>query len=75
MSQEAVERVLGRLITDERFRRAATDSCEVACLKEGYSLTTAELRLFSGLELSCFAELAGRLDAGLCRAGSGDRIQ
>lgn len=70
MSQEAVERVLGRLITDERFRHAAADSFEAVCLQEGYSLTTAEMRLISGLELPRFAELAGRLDAGLCRAGS-----
>jgi hypothetical protein len=70
MSQEAVERVLGRLITDERFRRAAADSFEAACRQEGYGMTTAELRLVSGLEIPCFAELAGRLDAGLCRAGA-----
>ena len=45
MSQEAVERVLGRLITDERFRRAVGDSLEAACLQQGYSLSHAELRL------------------------------
>lgn len=71
MSQDAVERVLGRLITDGRFRRQAADSFGAACLQEGYSLTTTELRLLLALELSCFAELAGRLDAGLCRSNSG----
>lgn len=69
MSQEAVEQVLGRLITDERFRNSAGCSLEAACLQEGYSLNQVELRLLSGLELQCFAELAGRLSPGLCRAG------
>jgi len=69
MSQEAVERVLGRLITDERFRRLASDSLELACLLEGYRLFPAELRLLSCLELQCISELAGRLNPGLCRAG------
>ena len=45
MSQVAVERVLGRLITDARFRRQAVDSFGAACLQEGYSLTTTELGL------------------------------
>jgi hypothetical protein len=70
MSQTAVEQVLGRMITDERFRRLATKSLETACLQEGYQLFPAELRLLSGLDLQCVTELAGRLDPGLCRAGT-----
>lgn len=69
MSQEAVERVLGRLITDERFRCQATDALEVACYQEGYRISAAELRLLSGLELQLISELANRLDPGLCRVG------
>lgn len=69
MSQEAVERVLGRLITDERFRRLAADSLEAISLREGYSLTPVELRLLSGLELQHIKALARTLDPGLCRAG------
>ena len=69
MSQEAVERVLGRLITDERFRRLAADSLEAACLQEGYRLSPAELRLLSGLDLQHITEFARRLNPGLCRAG------
>jgi len=68
MSQEAVERVLGRLITDERFCRMAADSLEATCLQEGYRLTSAELRMLSGLELRHVREIASRLDPGLCRA-------
>jgi hypothetical protein len=67
MSQKAVEQVLGRLITDERFRRSVADSLESACMKEGYRLFPAELRLLSDLDLSCITELSGRLNPGLCR--------
>jgi hypothetical protein len=70
MSQEAVERILGRMITDERFRRLVVDSLEVASRQEGYRLTTAELLLLSSnLDLKRFAELADQLNPGLCRAG------
>jgi hypothetical protein len=68
MSQAAVEQVLGRMITDEQFRRLATNSLETACLQEGYRLFPAELRLLSGLDMRCVAEFADRLDPGLCRA-------
>ncbi len=70
MSQESVERVLGRLITDEQFRRQAADSLEAACLREGYRLFPVELRLLSGLDMKGINELAGQLNPGLCRAGS-----
>jgi hypothetical protein len=66
MSQEAVERLLGRLITDERFRRLAVDSLEETSLQEGYRLSPAELQLLSGLDLQCLKALADRLNPGLC---------
>ena len=69
MSQEAVERVLGRLITDERFRTQVGVSLAKASLQEGYSLSQTELRLLSGLDLPAISELAHRIDPGLCRAG------
>lgn len=70
MSQEAVERILGRMITDGRFRSQAADSLQAASIREGYQLSPTELRLLSGLKLDSITELAGRLDPGLCRAGS-----
>lgn len=71
MSQEAVERVLGRMITDERFRRLAIESLEAVSLQEGYRLSPAELVLLSSsLELQRITELADSLDSGLCRAGT-----
>ncbi len=69
MSQEMVERLLGRLITDEQFRHGAKDSLEEACMLGGYRLTAAELLLLSGsLELQRIADIAESLDSGLCRA-------
>ncbi len=69
MSQEAVERILGRMITDKRFRTLAGESLESVSRQEGFQLNLTELRLLSALELQRFDELAGRLDPRLCRAG------
>ena len=68
MSQEAVERVLGRLLTDEGFRRSVKESLEVACMRQGYLLTTTELSLLSSLKLQVIDEVAAQLNPGLCRA-------
>jgi hypothetical protein len=68
MSQEAVERILGRMITDERFRTLAFESLEAANLQEGYRLTPMELQLMSKLELKLIVELSRSIDSGLCRA-------
>lgn len=70
MSQEAVERTLGRLITDCRFRSQATDSLESACIQEGYKLSRDELLLLSDLEMQDVITIASRLNPGLCRARS-----
>ena len=71
MSQDAVERLLGRLITDDRFRRTAAISLDSACLQEGYRLTSVELSLLSGLDIKQMGDFAARLDPGLCRTGTG----
>lgn len=68
MSQETVERILGRLITDERFRASAFESLEAANLQEGYRLTPVELQLMTTLELKQIVELSRSIDPGLCRA-------
>lgn len=73
MSQDTVERVLGRLITDERFRRAVSDSLEAACMQHGYRLSPTELRFLSELELNQIGTLAGTINPGLCRADEPSR--
>jgi hypothetical protein len=70
LSQEAVERLLGRLITDRQFRGLASGALDAACMREGFRLSTAELRLVSTLPFRRLEELAALLDPGLCRAGA-----
>jgi hypothetical protein len=69
MSQDAVERLLGRLITDEHFRQMAVDSLFMACQQTGFLLSSTEMELLSGLDIDRFAESSRYIDNGLCRAG------
>ncbi|MDA8429400.1 MAG: Os1348 family NHLP clan protein [Geobacteraceae bacterium] len=75
MSQEVVERVIGRLITDERFRHLANHSMEEASLLEGYLLTPTEVQLLSGLAFPSVTKFAKQLNPGLCRVGSPDKTK
>lgn len=68
MSQEAVERVLGRLITDEQFRRSAGKSLEMACRQAGYLLTPSEIQLLSSFKIETISKLTAELNPGLLRA-------
>ena len=70
VSQDAVERLLGRLITDEHFRKMAADSLFLACQQTGFLLSSTEMELLSGLDIGWFAESSRRIDQGLCRAGA-----
>lgn len=70
MSQDAVERLLGRLITDEHFRQMAVDSLFMACQQTGFLLSSTEMELLSGLDIGWFAESSRHIDHGLCRAGT-----
>ena len=69
MSQDAVERLLGRFITDEHFRQMAVDSLFMACQQTGFLLSSTEMELLSGLDIDRFAESSRHIDLGLCRAG------
>ncbi len=68
MSQEAVERLLGRMITDDRFRKQAQGLLGSACRQEGYLLSPEEIRMVSGIDLTRFRELADQISPGLRRA-------
>ena len=70
MSQDSVERLLGRLLTDASIRADINASPESVCRREGYDLTAGELRLVAEINTSKFAPLALLLDPGLCRAGT-----
>ncbi|HEX9007204.1 MAG TPA: Os1348 family NHLP clan protein [Bacteroidota bacterium] len=67
MSQEAVEKVLGRLLTDDIFRNRARESLRMACLEEGYLLSDEESRMVGRLDLVRIGSLAESLDSGIKR--------
>lgn len=69
MSQDSVEKLLGRFITDDRFRTDAAASLEKTCRLEGYNLTEGELNLVARIDMQAFEKVAVQLDPGLRRAG------
>lgn len=75
MSQRNVERVIGRLVTDEQFRRRF-ESGPVQALQEiaaaGIELTDVEMRALAGLDARLVSRFADAIDPRLqkicCRA-------
>ena len=70
MSQDSVERLLGRLVTDARMRADIAAAPESVCRREGYDLTGGELSLVVKMNISIFELAAAGLDPSLCRAGT-----
>jgi len=71
MSQRDVERTLGRLVTDARFRRDFFQDPPRACLGLGLQLTAHELEALVATPRSALAVLCGRLDDRICRLSYG----
>jgi hypothetical protein len=70
MSQAAVERVLGKLVTDESFRvRFFRDPVEVS-FAAGLQLSRAEVEALSRLPAEAISKFRACLDARICRAPS-----
>ncbi len=67
MTQESVEKVLGRLLTDDIFRNRVKESLNEACLEEGYLLSEEESRMVGRLDLLKIDSVAGSLDSGIKR--------
>lgn len=67
MSQEAVERFLGRLLTDEMLRKRAEHSVESACSEAGLILNAGELRSIHHEDIIRLQKVAIHLDANLKR--------
>ncbi len=57
MSQKAVEQLIGRIITDARFRERAERELEVACFEEGYDLTDMERRIVASMDMKKLAQV------------------
>jgi hypothetical protein len=67
MSQHAVERTLGKLLTDESFRERFFTAPQVAALQAGLRLSDIELTALSGLSRSALCSFSAGLDPRICR--------
>jgi len=67
MSQRAVEQTLGKLITDEGFRRAFFGDPAAAALRAGLALTAKELEALSRIPARAVATLCACVDDRICR--------
>lgn len=68
MSQNEVERFLGRIITDADFRAHAERSLEGACYSMGFALSAVELSLLSRLDFQSFQPLSETIDDSIRRS-------
>jgi hypothetical protein len=70
MSQEVVQQVIGRAITDAEFRQQLIDNARAACA--GYNLTEDEIEALEALDQDSLKAFAGTLDSRLSKsAGRG----
>jgi hypothetical protein len=67
MSQRDVERVLGRLVTDEGFLADFFGNPKPAVLRAGLDLSREELDALSNIPRAALAALGARLDGRICR--------
>jgi predicted DNA-binding protein (UPF0251 family) len=68
MAQKAVETLLGRLLTDEDFRRRFFDEPLAVCRQEALEVTSRELEAILAVDEVQFAQFAKQLDARIVRA-------
>jgi hypothetical protein len=67
MSQRAVEQTLGKLITDEGFRKAFFADPAGTALRAGLELTGKELEALSRIPARAVATLCACVDDRICR--------
>ncbi len=67
MSQEMVEKLLGRLLTDDEFRCRAVSALAESCRKEGFFLSPEELDSIRKEDLVLLEWVATRLDKNIKR--------
>ncbi len=71
MAQDSVERLLGRLITDEDFRKAAIERFDNACFEQGFELTDSERRLVRRIDFNVFSRMTDIIDSRIIRNKKG----
>ena len=67
MSQQAVERTIGKLLTDESFRERFLTAPRKAALQAGLRLSDIEHAALSGLSRSALRLFSASLDPRICR--------
>lgn len=67
MTQRAVEQALGRLVTDEHFRREFSRDPFRASFEAGFALTSIELTALAALGERELDRLGCQLDDRVCR--------
>ncbi|HSB78206.1 MAG TPA: Os1348 family NHLP clan protein [Candidatus Methylomirabilis sp.] len=67
MSQRAVERALGRLVTDEGFRDWFFKDPDGACLYIGAELSAQEMEALRRIPRPLLDDLSARIDDRICR--------
>lgn len=70
MGQDSVERYIGRILTDDSFRREANLLFDVVFAAEGFEFTEEERRTLRGLDHDLFERLSARLDMGIKRSAA-----
>lgn len=73
MSQESVERFLGRIITDDVFRRVAMGSMELAVAAEDFTFTRKEMEALMMIDGNIIELLSRELDMSIKRSSSSQR--
>jgi putative modified peptide len=72
MSQAAVERTLGKLMTDDDFRRRFFRDPAAASFAAGLQLSPAEVHALSRLPREAILQFRACLDARICRCACGN---
>jgi len=70
MSQRTIERVIGRLLTDEELRQAFTESPKRTLgelSEQGWELSRLEVDALLSIEIALWCEVAARIDPRLQR--------
>ena len=70
-SQEELERLMGKVITDPKFRQDFTEDCAAAAGKLGISLTDEQKKSFSKAE---FSKLSGDVEKLISKSGIGNVV-
>jgi hypothetical protein len=76
MSQRVVEQIVGRLVTDERFRRLFTSDAAAALrevAQEGLELSVHESKALIATDRQIWDAIADRVDPRLQKASLGGR--